>query len=64
MGVEDMKCSNSKPTVVEIENHGVVKTFCAAHGITMRTYVNHLIRDDIIRHGDVATNVRYFKEGK
>jgi len=56
-----VKCSNSKPTVVEIEKHDVVKAFCANRGITMRAYVNHLIKDDIIRHGDVNTSISYFK---
>jgi hypothetical protein len=56
-----MKGPQSKRTQVEIEKHDVVKSFCAQRGITLRAYVNHLIQDDIIRHGDVSTSVSYFK---
>ena len=57
----DMKGSGSKELWVEIDNKEVVKAFCASRGITMRAYVNHLIKDDIIRHGDVNTSIAYFK---
>lgn len=56
-----MKGHQAKRTQVEIDNHEVVKAFCASRGISMRAYVNHLIRDDVIRHGDVNTSVSYFK---
>ena len=58
-----MKGVGTKYTTIEIEKFSVVKAYCAAKGITVRRYVNHLIKDDIMRNSDVQTSIRYFKGG-
>jgi len=56
-----MKGSGSKATTIEIEKFSVVKAYCATKGISVRQYVNHLIKDDIMRNADVRTSMLYFK---
>ncbi|MEM2868801.1 MAG: hypothetical protein QW379_00045 [Thermoplasmata archaeon] len=56
-----MPRASSKATTIEIDQYHVVKAYCASRGMTVKEYVNHLIRDDIIRNADVQTSVMYFK---
>ena len=53
--------SESKTTTVEIEKFSVVKELCANHNITLRQFINMLIREYIRINGSEYFNLRYFK---
>lgn len=48
-------------TSVEIVKLDVVKELCAARRMSLKEYLNFLIKEDIMRQGEYFSN-RYFKE--
>ena len=51
----------SKKTTLDIERYDVIKEYCANRGISIKDYINLLIKEDMMRNGEYFSN-RYFKE--
>lgn len=54
--------STSKTTTVEIEKFAVVKELCANLGISLRDFLNMLVKEYVRVNGTEYFNLRYFKD--
>lgn len=57
-----MKDETTKKVTVEIEKYKLIKEYCAHREISIKDYLNDLIKNDIIVNGGEYFSNRYFKE--
>jgi len=55
---------NATRTTIEIENKNVVAMLCAALNMSIKDYINRLIREDMMRRGEHFSNLYFGKKSK
>ena len=58
----NIESSSNNTTTVEIEKFAVVKELCANQGISLRDFLNMLIKEYVRVNGTEYFNLRYFKD--
>jgi hypothetical protein len=56
-----MKDESTRKATLEIYKYNLIKEYCARHDMSVKDYINDLIKNDIIINGGEYFSNRYFK---
>lgn len=55
------KDKSTRKVTVEIDKYQLIKEYCAKYDLSVKDYINNLIKNDIIVNGGEYFSNRYFK---